>query len=86
MTATPIPRTLSLTVYGDLSLSIIDELPPGRSPVRTLVITDPQRHRAFELIRSELSKTNQIYVVFPLIEESEKSDMKAATEGRNNFV
>ena len=81
MTATPIPRTLSLTVYGDLALSIIDELPPGRSPVRTLVVTDPQRHRAFELIRNEIDKSNQIYVVFPLIEESEKSDLKAATEG-----
>jgi ATP-dependent DNA helicase RecG len=81
MTATPIPRTLSLTVYGDLALSIIDELPPGRSPVRTLVVTDNQRHRAFESIKKEIDKSHQIYVVFPLIEESEKSDLKAATEG-----
>jgi len=81
MTATPIPRTLSLTVYGDLSLSVIDELPPGRTPIRTMVVTDKQRHHAFELILKELGKSHQIYVVFPLIEESEKSDLKAATEG-----
>ncbi len=81
MTATPIPRTLSLTVYGDLALSVIDELPPGRTPVRTLVVTEPQRHRAFKLIKKEIDSNYQIYVVFPLIEESEKSDLKAATEG-----
>jgi ATP-dependent DNA helicase RecG len=81
MTATPIPRTLSLTVYGDLALSVIDELPPGRTPIRTLVTTDNQRRQTLELIRSELAKKHQIYVVFPLIEESEKSDLKDATAG-----
>jgi len=81
MTATPIPRTLSLTVYGDLALSVIDELPPGRTPVRTLVATDSQRRQTLELIHSELNKNHQIYVVFPLIEESEKSDLKDATAG-----
>lgn len=81
MTATPIPRTLSLTVYGDLSLSVIDEMPPGRTPIRTMVVTENQRRHAFELIRKELAKSHQIYVVFPLIEESEKSDLKAATVG-----
>jgi len=81
MTATPIPRTLSLTVYGDLALSVIDELPPGRTPVRTLVATETQRSQMFELVRSELNKNHQIYVVFPLVEESEKSDLKDATAG-----
>lgn len=81
MTATPIPRTLALTVYGDLALSIIDELPPGRSPVKTLLVTEGQSRKAFELIRSELDKSHQIYVVFPLVEESEKSDLKNATDG-----
>ncbi len=81
MTATPIPRTLSLTVYGDLAVSVIDELPPGRTPVRTMVATEQQRRKAFELVRSELIKRRQIYVVFPLVDESEKSDLKAATVG-----
>ncbi|MCM2263563.1 MAG: ATP-dependent DNA helicase RecG [Desulfuromonadales bacterium] len=81
MTATPIPRTLSLTVYGDLALSVIDEMPPGRTPVRTMVVIENQRRHAFELIRKEIDKNHQIYVVFPLIEESEKSDLKAATVG-----
>lgn len=81
MTATPIPRTLALTVYGDLALSVIDELPPGRSPIKTLLINEGQRRNAFELIRSELDKNHQIYVVFPLVEESEKSDLKNATDG-----
>ncbi len=81
MTATPIPRTLSLTVYGDLALSVIDELPPGRTPIRTMIVTENQRRHAFELIRKEIDKEHQVYVVFPLIEESEKSDLKAATVG-----
>lgn len=81
MTATPIPRTLSLTVYGDLAMSIIDELPPGRTPVKTRVFTENQRASALELINRELCLTHQVYVVFPLIEESEKSDLKAASEG-----
>lgn len=81
MTATPIPRTLSLTVYGDLSLSVIDELPPGRSPVQTLVVPEGRRRKAYDLLRRELDQGRQAYVVYPLIEESEKSDLQAATEG-----
>jgi len=81
MTATPIPRTLALTVYGDLAVSVIDELPPGRTPVRTMVVTENQRRKSFELTCRELMQNHQIYVVFPLIEESEKSDLKDATAG-----
>ncbi len=81
MTATPIPRTLSLTLYGDLDLSIIDEMPPGRTPVETLVATDAQRRWVYERIRREIGMGHQVYVVFPLVEESEKSDLLAATEG-----
>lgn len=81
MTATPIPRTLALTVYGDLSLSVIDQLPPGRSPVITETITENQRRRAFEKIHDELSKGHQVYIVYPLVEETENSDLLAATEG-----
>ena len=81
MTATPIPRTLALTVYGDLTLSVIDELPPGRSPVRTLIIGEQSRVRAYDLLRDELAKGRQAYMVYPLVEESEKSDLEAATQG-----
>jgi ATP-dependent DNA helicase RecG len=81
MTATPIPRTLSLTVYGDLALSVIDELPPGRTPVRTMVVTESRRGQSIMLLKKELDKTHQIYVVFPLVDESEKSDLKDATAG-----
>jgi ATP-dependent DNA helicase RecG len=81
MTATPIPRTLSLTLYGDLSLSIIDELPPGRTPIRTRIVPEGARDRAFKLIAEELAKGRQAYIVYPLVEESEKSDLLAATEG-----
>ncbi len=81
MTATPIPRTLSLTVYGDLALSVIDEMPPGRTPVTTRVISESQRSRAYDLMRLEIKQGHQIFVVYPLIEESEKSDLLAATEG-----
>ena len=80
MTATPIPRTLSLTLYGDLDLSVIDEMPPGRTPVETLVISEGQRGRTHERIRREIDAGHQVYVVFPLVEESEKSDLLAATQ------
>lgn len=80
MTATPIPRTLALTLYGDLNISIIDELPPGRSPIKTFLYYGKQRERAYSFIEKELSKGRQAYVVCPLIEESEKSDLKAALE------
>ncbi|HKK01544.1 MAG TPA: helicase-related protein, partial [Desulfuromonadales bacterium] len=81
MTATPIPRTLSLTLYGDLALSVIDELPPGRTPIITKLVTENGRRGAYDLIRRELAAGRQGYVVYPLVEESEKSDLQAATVG-----
>lgn len=80
MTATPIPRTLALTVYGDLDVSVIDEMPPGRSPVITRLFFEGKRREAYQLIEDELAKGRQAYVVYPLVEETEKSDLKAATE------
>jgi ATP-dependent DNA helicase RecG len=81
MTATPIPRTLALTAYGDLDTSVVDERPPGRTPIRTLHKPATQRREVLELVRRELSAGGQAYVVYPLVEESEKlADVKAATE------
>jgi ATP-dependent DNA helicase RecG len=80
MTATPIPRSLALTLYGDLDLSVIDELPPGRTPIRTVVRTDRDRKRVYEGVRKEISRGRQVYIVVPLVEETEKSDLKAAAE------
>jgi ATP-dependent DNA helicase RecG len=81
MTATPIPRSLALTVYGDLSLSVIDQLPPGRLPVKTRIVPTGNRQRAYDLIRAEVAAGRQAYIVYPLVEESEKSDLLAASEG-----
>jgi ATP-dependent DNA helicase RecG len=81
MTATPIPRTLSLTLYGDLALSVIDQLPPGRTPVETRIIEERNRPKAYALIERELAAGRQAYIVYPLVEDSEKSDLKAASEG-----
>lgn len=80
MTATPIPRSLALTVYGDLDVSIIDELPPGRMPVRTVIKSEGNRAEVYEALRRELEGGRQAYVVYPLIEESEKVDLRAASE------
>ncbi len=80
MTATPIPRTLALTVYGDLDVSVIDEMPPGRSPIITRLIFESRRAEGYRLIEDELKKGRQVYIVYPLVEETEKSDLKAATE------
>jgi ATP-dependent DNA helicase RecG len=80
MTATPIPRTLALTAYGDLDLSVIDELPPGRSPVATAVLRSGEGRRVAELIRETVARGEQVYVVYPLVEESEKVDLRAATQ------
>ncbi|WP_408954348.1 ATP-dependent DNA helicase RecG [Natroniella sp. ANB-PHB2] len=80
MTATPIPRTLALTVYGDLDLSVIDELPPGRKPVVTEWRTAKARQRIYSFIRQEIEQGRQAYIVCPLVEESEKLDIKSATE------
>lgn len=79
MTATPIPRTLAMTVYGDLDLSIIDEHPPGKKPVKTKVFFDAQRERVYEIIRGELKKRRQVFIVYPLVSESENLDLKDAT-------
>ena len=80
MTATPIPRTLSMTVFGDLSLSVIDELPPGRTPIETRIARESRRHEVYASVRDEVAKGRQVYVVYPLVEESEKSDLKAAVQ------
>ncbi|RYY86890.1 MAG: ATP-dependent DNA helicase RecG [Chitinophagaceae bacterium] len=84
MTATPIPRTLAMTAYGDLDYSVMDELPPGRLPVHTVHRLDDQRPRVMEFIRSELEKGRQAYVIFPLIEESEKVDYESLMVGYEN--
>ncbi len=80
MSATPIPRTLALSVYGDLDLSIIDELPPGRKEVKTQLFFESEKEKIYEKVREELDKGNKVYVIYPLIEESEKMNLKAATE------
>ncbi|MDI1243155.1 MAG: ATP-dependent DNA helicase RecG [bacterium] len=79
MTATPIPRSLAMTVYGDLDVSIIDELPPGRTPVKTVVLGEDQRAGVYKGMEREIALGRQVYVVYPLVEESEKLDLKAAT-------
>src|SRR5207245_469270 len=87
MTATPIPRTLALTVYGDLDASVLDELPPGRTPSATRVYRDAAREKAYEVVRRELRAGRQVYVVLPLVEESEKLvDLKAATKERDRLA
>jgi len=80
MTATPIPRTLAMTLFGDLSLSVINELPPGRTPIKTKIYFETRRTQVYELIRSEVEKGRQVYIIYPLVEESEKSDLKAAVQ------
>ena len=69
-----------MTLYGDLSLSVIDELPPGRSPIKTRVASDSKRHAIIEFVRKQLDMGQQAYFVYPLVEESEKLDLKAATD------
>jgi ATP-dependent DNA helicase RecG len=80
MTATPIPRTLALTLYGDLDVSVLDELPPGRKPIVTVARTDSRRQQIYDFLREQVAGGRQIYVVYPLIEESELIDLKAATD------
>ena len=81
MTATPIPRTLAMTIYGDLDVSVIDQLPPGRKPVRTLHKFDNQLTSLYQSIRRQIELGRQVYIVFPLIKESEKVDLKNLEEG-----
>ena len=81
MTATPIPRTLAMTLYGDLDVSVIDELPPGRKPIQTTHVFDSRMTWLYDGMRKQIRQGRQIYVVFPLIEESEKSDMKNLKQG-----
>lgn len=80
MTATPIPRTLALTLHGDLDVSQIDELPPGRQAIQTTVLTASDRPQAYDLIRREIAQGRQVYIVLPLVEESEKLDLKSAID------
>jgi ATP-dependent DNA helicase RecG len=80
MTATPIPRTLALTLYGDLDLSVIDEMPPGRQPIKTRWLTPRERERAYSFIQSQISKGHQAYIICPLVEESDKTEARSAIE------
>ena len=83
MTATPIPRTLAMTLYGDLDISVIDELPAGRKPIQTVHFFENQRLRMFGFMKQEIAKGRQVYVVYPLIKESEKLDLKNLEDGIN---
>jgi ATP-dependent DNA helicase RecG len=80
MTATPIPRSLALTLYGDLEVSVIDELPPGRRPIATRWFKEEERAQAYQEVNREVAQAHQVYVVYPLVEETEKSDLRAATQ------
>ncbi|NJC27885.1 ATP-dependent DNA helicase RecG [Neolewinella antarctica] len=86
MTATPIPRTLAMTAYGDLDVSVIDELPPGRTPIKTVHFTNHRRERVFGRIRDEIAKGRQAYIVYPLIEENENLDLLALEEAYEEMV
>ena len=81
MTATPIPRTLAMTLYGDLDVSVIDELPPGRKPVQTIHVTEGQRYKMYEFIKKEIRKGRQAFIVYPLIKESETLDYQNLERG-----
>jgi len=85
MTATPIPRTLAMTLYGDLDISVIDELPAGRKPIQTMHLYENQRLRMFGFMKQEIAKGRQIYVVYPLIQESEKLDLKNLQDGTDTM-
>lgn len=80
MTATPIPRTLAMTLFGDLSLSVIDELPPGRTPIATSVYFESRRNQVYDMVREAVNQGHQAYVIYPLVDESEKLDLKAASQ------
>ncbi len=86
MTATPIPRTLAMTLYGDLDLSVIDELPPGRKPVKTLLYNDSARLKIFGFMKQKITEGRQVYVVYPLIKESETLDLKHLMDGYESII
>ena len=86
MTATPIPRTLAMTLYGDLDVSVLDELPPGRKPVQTIHVTERQRYKMYDFIKKEIKKGRQAFIVYPLIKESEKLDYQNLEEGYQTVV
>lgn len=86
MTATPIPRTLAMTVYGDLDVSVIDELPPGRKPIQTMHFFENRRGQLYNFLRQQMEKGTQIYIVYPLISESEKIDLKNLEEGYRHIT
>jgi len=86
MTATPIPRTLAMTLYGDLDVSVIDELPPGRKPIKTIHITDSKRLRMHGFLKEQIAAGRQIYIVYPLISESEKMDYKDLSDGYESIT
>lgn len=86
MTATPIPRTLALSVYGDLDVSVIDEMPPGRKAVKTMFFTDDYRNQVISLMKKQLTQKRQIYIVYPLINESEKLDLLALESGYESVI
>ncbi len=86
MTATPIPRTLAMTLYGDLEVSIIDELPPGRKPVKTIHMMESKRDKVYQFMREEIDKGRQVFVVYPLIKESETLDYQNLQEGYLNII
>jgi ATP-dependent DNA helicase RecG len=85
MTATPIPRTLAMTVYGDLDISVIDEMPPGKKPIKTKVFYEKDREKVYDTIRKEVNKNNQVFIIYPLVEESEILDLKDATSMSNHL-
>ena len=78
MTATPIPRTLALTLYGDLDISVLDEMPPGRTPIVTRRVSDDRADEVWQFVRKQVAAGHQAYVVYPVIEENEESELKAA--------
>jgi ATP-dependent DNA helicase RecG len=86
MTATPIPRTLAMTLYGDLDVSVIDEMPPGRKAIKTMSFTDAEREKVFGFMRRQIEEGRQIYVVYPLIKESETLDYKDLEDGLESMA
>ena len=85
MTATPIPRTLAITIHGDMDISVINELPKNRPNIMTKVISQSEINETYEFMKKEMTKNNQCFIVYPIIEESEKLDLKAASTAYNHL-